>query len=550
MHYRVISGIRNRAPWGPRNYSLWLQCICLFTLPASAVAEAPDNRVLEIFPAEQAASVVDTNARIRARLPDTLFGFNIQHYHFQNDLWLDARRIPDPNVTAALAFFPGALYRYPGGLVSNRFSWQQAIGPPHLRRPQKIVQHDSARPVLFGLDEYLEFVRAVDGHPFYVLNLVGWDEQQMFREHPADEMQESNAALAEYLKNRLAESGTPRYYQLGNELDRSHYQWSHKKYVERARGTIEAISEVDPDARFVAFLRDFDWRYRGDGYEGGFSRYQQFISDVLEGLPSVEDISLQYYYDDPGLDQELKQIPSRLRQFRRAIDVASRARQGKVPRVWITEHARGINLGAGKVMERARLTSNLAAAVSTGDFLTALAQMPEVQGAAWHGLNAGPWQLFDATIEHKDLRPRPVYWALRVLRAVELPVVLPTRTWSPNVSKYAGGYDIRTAGFAGEDGEQLGLWAVNRAPRVADLRVEVASWKNRSITVRHFYLCGEPGVDPDDPEIELDVELEPASVSARFSGSGTLVLPLPPSSVSSFLISPARDGPASSRGRE
>ena len=59
-------------------------------------------------------------------------------------------------------------------------------------------------------------------------------------------------------------TGQPRYYELGNELDRSEYQWSHEKYIERARGTIEAIGEVDQDARFVAFLREFDsalsWR--------------------------------------------------------------------------------------------------------------------------------------------------------------------------------------------------------------------------------------------------------------------------------------------------
>ena len=505
----------------------------LWMLPVPAGA-APAREILEVAPANNPESVIDTTVRVRERLPDTLFGFNVQHFYFQKDLWLAEKGTAEPTVIAALAFFPGALYRYPGGLVANRFAWQDSIGPPKSRHPQKSVQSAAARPVLFGVDEYLTFVNSVAGQPLYVLNLAGWDEQQMTRELSAQDIRESNRALAEHMRKRL--DGTIRYYQLGNELDRSKYQWSHAKYVERAKDTIEAIRDVDPEARFVAFLRDFDWRYRGDGREGRFSHYEQFITDVLNGLPSVQDFSLQFYYDDPGMDNKLKQIPARLRQFNQAFDVAARVRGGKMPGVWITEHARGINLGAGKVAQRAALTSNLAAAVSTGDFMTALAQMPEVRGAAWHGLNGGPWQLFDATIEHRDLRPRPVYWGLRVLRAIDLPVVLATRTGSPNASGYAGGYDVRTAGFTDEKGEQLGLWAVNRSVRMVDLRLEVTSWKDRTVEVRHFYLCGEPGVDADDPRVKLDIQLEPVSESSEFSSSGELILRLPPSSVSSFLI--------------
>jgi alpha-L-arabinofuranosidase len=510
-------------------------CALLISHESNAGGAATD--LLDVRQAPAAVASIDTSTRVRQQLPDTLFGFNVQHFNFENDLWIDEKSRTDPRVIEALKFFPGALYRYPGGLVANRFSWQEAVGPRPARKPQKIVAGDAPRSVMFGPEEYLDFVRSVDGQPLYVLNLVGWDEQRMINELPAKQIDSSNAGLATLIKKRTESTGQPRYYELGNELDRSEYQWPNDKYIERARGTIEAIRAVDRDARFVAFLREFDWHYRDDARKGEVSSYQTFITDVLTALPSVQAFSMHFYYDQPGESRKATQLPWRLDQFQRAIDVARRARHGQAPEVWITEHARGVNQQAGKVMQQAALTSNLSATLSTADFLIALAQVPEVRGAAWHALNGNAWQLFDASIRYKDLRPRPVYWGLRVLRALNLPVVLATVTSSPNVSGSAGGYDVRAVGFASEDQGQLGLWAVNRSAKATELELNVATWKNRPVEVRHFHFSGEPGVDPDDPDVKTEMELSPAATSASFSATGTLKLHLPPSSVSSFLIS-------------
>lgn len=547
----MIGSLSSRQGQGyRRSFRRFALAVIGFALMASHESRASVSAadLLEVRPALVAAASIDTARRIRQQLPDTLFGFNVQHFNFENDLWINEQSRTDPRVIEALKYFPGALYRYPGGLVANRFWWQEAVGPRTARQPQKIVLSDTPRSVMFGPEEYLEFVRSVNGQPFYVLNLVGWDEQQVFRELPAKLIQSSNTELATLLRKRMEATGQRRYYELGNELDRSEYEWSHEKYIERAKGTIEAVREVDEDARFVAFLREFDWRYRGDERKGEVSRYQTFITDVLAALPSVRAFSMHFYYDQPGDPRQATQLPWRLKQFRRAIEVAQSTRGGQVPEVWITEHARGVNQQVGKPMQQAALTSNLSATLSTADFLIALSQMPEVRGAAWHALNGSAWQLFDASIRYNDLRPRPVYWGLRVLRALELPVVLATVTTSPHVSGYAGGYDVRTVGFASEDESQLGLWAVNRAAKAIDLELNAATWKNRSIELRHFYVSGEPGVDPDVADVKIEMELSPAVTSAAFSETGALKLRLPPSSVSSFLISmPGRGGNSSSQ---
>jgi len=504
----------------------------LMALPWMLLCAAPRADSLDIQNARQASVRVATDDVVRENLPSTLFGFNIQHHNFQNDLWRERDRSVDPDVVEALQSFPGALYRYPGGLVANRFWWQETVGAPSKRLGQKAVSTSPGRPVQFGVEEYFDFVRCVNGHPWYVLNLVGWDARSMLRELPESTLSESNAALAKLLKASFQD--VPRYYQLGNELDRSEYQWPHEKYVQRARGSIAAIREVDPEAKFVAFLRDFNWTYKGGERNGSVSTSEQFIGDVIEGLPEVEDFSLHFYYDDPGMSEIYKQIPWRLKSFRRAIAAANRQRPAQSFGVWITEHARGVNFAAGKLMQRAHVTSNLAAAVSTGDFLIALAQIPEVQGAAWHGLNAGPWQLFDASIQHRDLRPRPVYWGMRVLRAMDLPITLRTFTSSPNIGNYAGGYDVRAAAFTDEAGDTLGLWTVNRSWRETPVDLQVPSWKNRRVAIRHFYVAGEAGKDPDGEHVSPKIELAPIAVDGAFSSSGSIQVELPPSSVSSF----------------
>ncbi|MBA3563082.1 MAG: hypothetical protein H0W33_03555 [Gammaproteobacteria bacterium] len=491
--------------------------------------EAPpawQHQDIDVQPAER-ASILIVDEVVRDELPDTVFGFNLRHISVQNDLFKDgafhARSLE------FLKAFPGALYRYPGGLMSNHFWWQRAVGQNQNRLPQATTKAagGEVRTVLFGPDEFMSVVEQTGGEPVYVLNLLGYHETDSLHELSAEEMADSNANLAQRLK------GDVKLYQLGNELDRAEYQWPHDKYIKRARATMDAVLDVDPEARFIAFLRDFDWQYRGDAGTGK-SRYQDFIGDVLDGLPEVTDFSMQFYYDDPGMeDVQTKNLTWRLRQYQRAMQAASEQRDGNALNVWITEHARGINLGAGKpTKDRGPLTSNQQGAISTADFLISLAQLPSVQGAALWGANATPWELFDAHHEHNDLRPRPTYWALRVLRDLKLPVVLRTRTESPNASGYAGGYDVRAVAFRDSCGEQLGLWAVNRSASEQPVAVTYAPFARRAVTVRHAFAAGRAGVDTD--VTAQSVELEPQESQQTFSALGVIELRLPPSSVSSF----------------
>jgi len=259
-------------------------------------------------------------------------------------------------------------------------------------------------------------------------------------------------------------------------------------------------------------------------------------------LPSVNDFSLHFYYDDPDTKQKIKTIERRMQQFENAIKVARDSRNGVMPNVWITEHARGVDLPRGRAMDRADLTGNLYGTISTADFLIAISQIPEIKGAFLHGLNAGPWQVFDASIQHHDLRPRPVYWGMRILRAVDYELTLATETRQGEAaSGYLGGYDVRAAGFSNAEQSELGLWVANRAPLVVPAEVQFTPLAGRSVLVQHNHISLPDGGEIDDPRLEPVLVTEAEAVCHQFSAEGLLTLRLPAGSVSGIRITPVAE---------
>ena len=159
--------------------SIWPLLIGAFVLffgsAASAVCtkKASLDELIQIQKAEKAVISVCTKQIIRNELPATLFGFNVMHYYFEREIFdVATAKVPDLVLTQ-MRELPGALYRYPGGLVSNRFSWEASVGPLSQREPLKSVKWAEADKLRFGLDEYLNFVSQVNGQTWYVLILVG-----------------------------------------------------------------------------------------------------------------------------------------------------------------------------------------------------------------------------------------------------------------------------------------------------------------------------------------------------------------------------------------
>ena len=505
-----------------------LSLICL-VIPYIATAKPEES--VNLTDAVSATITVVPGSVLRRNLPDTFFGFNIRWTNFQKDLWDSDNARVKPEIVDAMKPFKGALFRYPGGLVANEYIWEEAILPMDERKHidwQKPLQD---RPPLFGVDEFFDFVKQVKGTPLYTLNLVGRGKPSNIQEFPLSRITESNRELARHIV-KLTPENSVRYYQLGNELDRSRYQWPHSKYIQRSLASIQAIRQVDPDAKFIAFLREFNWRYRYG--KSGVSKYQDFMGDVLTGLPMVNDYSIHVYYDaevSPG--GKFLHIPDAIERISRTLAVAKKVRKSTPVNVWITEHARRFDFDRNNEAQAKEVTTNLGGAISTADFMIAMAQIPEVEGMSVQALNGVARQIFDASVKHNDLRPRPLLYAMKVLNSSHGGAVLLTRSTSKNNSGYEGGYDVRATAFV-DDSDVLSVWVVNRAPAEIVADIEYMPFRGTDVHMKHYYLAGKSGVSADSVGDEYGLELDPKKESLRFSDDGLVGVTLPPSSISTF----------------
>ncbi len=506
--------------------------LTLGLLTANAPVSAANT--WKVHKANNPRVVIDVSRTLRSDFDTAaMLGVNLNYLAFQRQLWQNGQA--KGNVVPSLRqYLAGSRYRYPGGMASNGFNWQGSLGPIAQRRDHKDVYGSKVQKPLFGLREYLDFVEQVNGAHWYVLNLVGLESADPSAESDVLEVAQSNGALAQNLLADRRYRGNTRYFQLGNELDRSRYEWPYEKYVSRSRASIDTITRHDPDARFVAFLRAFKYRYRKDKSRGE-SQPAEYIAAVLKGLPEVRDYSLMQYYDGKRPDGKIWTVPFWVGKINQSIGIYRQVRNGDSPSVWITEHARQASTNKPGSDNSSRVTSNQSAAVSTGDYLTAISQIPEVKGAFWHGLNAGPWQMFDVRAENGDLAPRPVFWALATLGASNYPNLFATTTSSPNNSRYKGGYDIRASAF-GDGANELTIWAINRSSGATPTTFDIQGWAGRAVSITHRSTSTRPGEDPDTANLAISIDLEPPVQAGAINKSGQLQITLPPASVSSITL--------------
>jgi len=507
-------------------------CIAVGLLSTSSVARSA--KTWKVQKANNPRVVIDLDRTLRSDFDvASMLGVNLNYLAFQRQLWA-ANRVKPGVVESLGRHLPGIRYRYPGGMASNGFHWRGSLGTVAKRLDHKDVYGKKLQKPLFGIEEYLKFVEQVDGAHWYVLNLVGLNPADPSAESDTQAVAQHNAELARTLGGNRRYSNNQRYFQLGNELDRSRYEWPYNKYVERSRASIDAIRKIDSDAKFVAFLRAFKYRYRKDKSRGE-SLPAEYITTVLKGLPEVRDYSLMQYYDGKRSDGKIWTVPFWIGKINQSIGIYRQVRNGDSPRVWITEHARQSSSNKPGTDNSSRVTSNQSAAVSTADYLTAISQIPEVAGAFWHGLNAGPWQLFDVRAERRDLSPRPVFWALATLGSTSYPNLYATTTSSPNTSGYKGGYDIRATAF-GDNAGALTIWAINRSNGETATRFNLKAWSGRKVSMTHRYTSAASGADADAANLPVDINLDGKAMSATVGGNGDLQITLPPSSVSSITL--------------
>lgn len=469
---------------------------------------------------EQAAEYrVAVTDRVVKQLPPQFFGFSLEWLGFQEDLWDNQTQKVNPAVISALQAFPGAVYRYPGGTVSNYFDWRASVGPQQTRPPRRAVDWKGPLTTQFGFNEYLDFLAAVGGQAWLVANLYGdFEGEGDGRALAASASQWAVAA-------RQANAKVLRW-ELGNELDRDRFRWPPEKYSARALEIARAVKTGDPAARFASLLEGFDAQK--------WISAKSYNTQTSRALASLKpDQTLHLYYDGPPggppIPKELKQLC--------ASAAAVKDGSGRPAAIWVTEHARWPD---GKATDpdwkqHWGKTSNLGGALSVADMTIALSQMPGVEGAFLHGIGgiSGPWPLFHRTAT--GLKPSAVYWALRVLREGMLDQVLETRTYSRNATDYAGGYDVRASLLTNATRSKFTLWAVNRSGEASKVRLVMPMLAGKTVNTRHASLS-DTNLNANNLLDGQRVIPKATSTQLKFDARGETLVQLPAYSVSALSI--------------
>ena len=381
---------------------------------------------------------------IRSNLNKELFGFNAPWPDFQMGYFRNGTVRPE--VIEWLKPFKDAVYRYSLGT-----DWTAAVGQAS-KRPNILLDYGQKAKAEFGIDEFSEFVKKVDGKALFIINMNG-----EYKEGPGSgAIKENTLGLMKYIKDesRFRCVGGPGCrvlaWELGNEMDFPPSKWTAEKYSEQALEIVQAASPIYPEIKWIANGKTAPWDTRSIGY-------QKFNKKIAEKLANkVVGIAIHPYYDGISVPDAMSYVSKYASTWHEARTDAE---------VYVTEHARWPAMPkTGKWQDNWYMTTNIDGAISTADFMLAMLDEKSIRNANWHGLSAnGPWQLFSWDRTSDVLRPTPLYWALRKMRESFLDDMIAVEYQQPERPAYYGGYDIRIVGMKSTDGKILSINGVNRS---------------------------------------------------------------------------------------
>jgi len=407
---------------------------------AATAVSPPSYQVL----AGPAYSVVVNDVQISPYPAKNLFGLHSLWWGTQADLV----QADGSNYAAFNTFLKntGGVIRFGG--AADEVSYKACSGAASARTAVKAVDWAGPMVCKYGLPEYVATVKANGGDTTWtVANLAGVN----FKLFTTDELTAEAKGAASYVK---AQAPTlTRYWELGNELERGAYKWSPEFIAARASTAAKAIRSVDPDAKLVVPLIEFDASWQ--------PTKKVFNERLLRAMTQpVNGIAYHLYYDGPPsgptIPTQLANVTDGAKLFNTVF--------GTTASVWVTEHARwpqGESLPNWS--DYWYRSSDMDGLIGTTDFMLAASQVPELAGLMLHGVRAGPWNVFDKV---KDQAPTltGIGMLYTNLSAAKPALRMQTLTTSANVSQYKAGYDLRAGAFKTADKKTMSIWYINRNP--------------------------------------------------------------------------------------
>ncbi|MCK7479381.1 MAG: glycoside hydrolase family 44 protein [Candidatus Moduliflexus flocculans] len=217
---------------------------------AAALALAACQATSAPEPGVDLEVTVSGSTVLRTVEPGLIFGANL-------GAWVSNTKLGPATQDLFKALRP-SIARFPGGNMCNNYCWveQKVSDNDH------VVWNDWSWGI--GVDQYIAFLKAVDGVPMFSLNPF---------DHTIDGESHSAVAEAAALAAKLvAEGFSGAYYEVGNENDGS---WNPmlgiEAYTDRFVLLARAVKAVDPSARFL----------------GPVASYPETVEDFLDRLALV-----------------------------------------------------------------------------------------------------------------------------------------------------------------------------------------------------------------------------------------------------------------------
>ena len=460
------------------------------------------------------------------RLNPLLFGFN--HAWSPNEELLGGAQ-PDPAVLAVTRGLPLPLNRL-GGTDSQDIHWQEMIGPPGQRLPQRrFHKPPQGAPFTVGLLEWVRFCEAADPQARFSWTFNLWLEEP-----------EDHADLVEFLTGtpgenrnggpdwaeRRAAYGHPRpvpvaVWELGNEIDwDSEYAERFPEvgsYIAYCQRTIAAVRAVQPTARFAAGAACSPWSQKSRAMQtGDWSRWHQAILAALGA--DLDWITFHPYY--------FGMSPAALAPYFDTLrDDAHRLSGGRV-QVYLSEHAVWPERPTvGTWNDNWHATHDLSGVLGTAQFFCFMLRRPEIAAATYHSFNGGPWGVIrnrDAT-NHQRTAPYATGIATlhRLLAPFQAGTVVQTTARGARADPAKTDATADALAVLGPDGH-LRLLLVNReaqAPRRLHLAF-ARSWQPLA-----GLLLTAPAWDSVNTADSQPIDLRALDISAATAVGGWLLPP-------------------------
>jgi alpha-L-arabinofuranosidase len=237
---------------------------------------------------------IDVN-RSLGDLDRRIFGGFIEHLGrcIYGGIYDEGSRLSDENgfrqdVVSLLKDLQLTVLRWPGGNFASNYHWEDGIGPKDDRPARPDLAWGAVDSNRFGIDEFIEYCRALDVEPYICLNMGTGTLQEAL-----DWVEYCNSARATYWADRRKANGHGDPYKvpwwgLGNEMY-GHWQvgaLSAEEYVAEATRWVRAIKMLDPSARLVACG------------ESGWTDWDVKVTDGLASLVDLYSVHLYTGSDD------------------------------------------------------------------------------------------------------------------------------------------------------------------------------------------------------------------------------------------------------------